>query len=108
MAQADRIHTSPRPEPEVLAAQMRAVIESRIEAMIAYLDVLDDDPDLELVSEDEGGECNDEGFDSDREPNLGWIEKHSQSRDDGSVVIGRHGVGAIFEFGGATFDEELV
>lgn len=53
---------------------MRPLLESEIERLIAVLDLLDGDPDLEdtfdqeQVSEDEGAQCEDEGaIDCDRE-----------------------------------------
>ena len=41
--------------------ELRARIEAAVEALIALLDTMDGDPDLELSCEDEGAQCDDEG-----------------------------------------------
>ncbi len=46
----------------------RRRLEAAIEAAIEALDALDGDADLELQCEDEGGACEDEGAQDDREP----------------------------------------
>jgi hypothetical protein len=51
------------------AAWTRQQLEQTIEALIALLDELDGDADLEAA-------CEDEGFDADGEPWLGWPERH--------------------------------
>ena len=49
-------------------ARLRQRIEDAVERLIALMDILDPDPDLEeehdleAVSEDEGAQCDDEGF----------------------------------------------
>jgi len=49
---------------------IRARLEASIEAAIAALDRLDGDPDLEDTFDQEAA-CDDEGHDSDREPDTG-------------------------------------
>lgn len=39
-----------------------------VESVVADLDALDGDPDLEATCEDEGAACEDEGVDTDTEP----------------------------------------
>ena len=51
------------------AVALRRRMERAIERLIAALDALDGDPDLEPECEDEGAECNDEGV-SELEPDL--------------------------------------
>lgn len=53
-------------------SKRRRELEEAIEQAIAALEAFDGDPDFEHQSEDEGGECNDEGWDGDREPDMGW------------------------------------
>jgi len=138
MAQAGRIYTRPRPEPEVAAANVRAMLapffrgdmrggaaaepnnrpnlptsgrealELLVERLIDEMDRIDGDADLELECEDEGAECNDEGFDSDSEPCLGRPEAHSLMSGIGPLSERHHRTGGLFEFGGATFDEACV
>ena len=52
-------------------AVTRIRLEQAIEDLIALLDALDGDPDLEAS-------CEDEGFDADSEPSLGWPERHER------------------------------
>jgi hypothetical protein len=53
--------------PEIPPASPRELLERAVEGLIAFLDALDPDPDLEdgadaeLVCEDEGAQCDDEG-----------------------------------------------
>jgi hypothetical protein len=137
MAHAGRIYTRPRHEPEVAAAQVRAmlapffkggaagmaaVVDDKpnlpnsgrealallVERLIEEIDRIDGDADFELECEDEGAECNDEGWDGDREPFLGRPEKDSQASGIGPFSERHHREGGLFEFGGATYDEELV
>ena len=44
------------------SSEIRLKIAQAIEALIDFLDRLDGDPDFEPVSEDEGAQCDDEGF----------------------------------------------
>lgn len=136
MPKATATHTAPRPEPEVLAANVRVMlapffngrsagptpvlaetkpvsptpsrdsVAATVEALIDLMDAIDGDADFELVCEDEGGECNDEGIDSDREPCLGRPEAYSQVSGHGPFSERHHRDGGLFEFGGATYDVE--
>ena len=54
----------------------RLRIEQTVEQLIALLDAADGDPDFEDDAEDDG--CEDEGFDADSEPSLGWPERHER------------------------------
>lgn len=51
-------------------SKRRRELEELIEQAIAALDAFDGDPDLEDQCEDEGAQCEGEGEDSDREPDL--------------------------------------
>lgn len=50
----------------------RDLVAAAIESLLALLDAMDGDADLEPACEDEGAQCDDEGADTDREPDLGW------------------------------------
>lgn len=56
--------------PKVAAVAERLRIEREVERLIALLDVLDGDPDLEDGDEDD--QCDDEGVDTDREPDADY------------------------------------
>lgn len=59
----------PRAAQAIIAlARLRFEAAVEIERLIALLDAIDGDPDLELCSEDEGAQCDDEGVEDDREP----------------------------------------
>ena len=73
--------------------RLRVIVEDRVERLIAFLDHLDGDTDLEPSlagsrtsdaldaeesCEDEGGQCDDEGHDSDSELSMGWTEVHEE------------------------------
>lgn len=52
---------APGQAARVTSHAVRQAIESEIERLIAILDELDGDPDLEDECEDEGAQCDDEG-----------------------------------------------
>ncbi len=85
----------------------RAQLEAAVEAAIAALDALDGDPDLEEQCEDEGAQVDAEQDDADKEPALGWPEARSQAQGVSPGDPRLHGEGGLFEFGGATYDEEF-
>lgn len=48
--------------PEAFArTRLRARMEAAVERLLAALDAMDGDPDLEAACEDEGAQCDDEG-----------------------------------------------
>ncbi|WP_237152392.1 hypothetical protein [Oryzibacter oryziterrae] len=63
-----------------VSGDFRSMLADAIEALIAVLDQLDADPDLELECEDEGAQCEDEGAqcddegDTETDADLGWPE----------------------------------
>lgn len=57
-------------------ATLRTRMETAVERLLAALDAMDGDADLELACEDEGGACEDEGGQCDDE---GHIESHTVS-----------------------------
>lgn len=78
---------TPRDDPTAAPTPLQALrarLEAHVEQMIALLDTLDGDPDLELTCEDEGAQCEDEGVDSDAEPDwegdISWAEWGNQRR----------------------------
>ena len=86
----------------------RPLIESEIERMIAALDLLDGDFDLEPQCEDEGAQCDDEGvIDGDLEPWEDFLPRrdHSdwraaqaeQDEKNKAVVAAVEGVRAIMK-----------
>ena len=69
--------------------RLRRRMERAVDRLIRAIDALDADPDLEEgfdaeggVSEDEGAQCDDEGFDSDSEPTLGGGYSISSEGED--------------------------
>ena len=64
------------PAPEITQAQIRQIIETEIEHLVSALDFFDPDPDLEPECEDEGAQCDDEG----------WVEEDcGASEDEGTL-----------------------
>jgi hypothetical protein len=76
LAQADAAGTTSTilAHGTALATAFRASIEAEIEWLIALLDAVDGDPDLEPHSDDEPG--------GDEEPSLGWTRTLNQARAD--------------------------
>jgi hypothetical protein len=53
--------------------KLRQRMETAVERLLAALDAIDGDPDLEATCEDEGGACEDEGSNDDREPDIAHL-----------------------------------
>jgi len=75
--------------------QQRSHLEAALErllgaaqAVIADLDALDGDPDLEATCEDEGAQCEGEGDHDEREPEAGDIVPEYDPEDQRRVVTG--------------------
>lgn len=64
------LRVAPAPMSRFERQHLRVRMERAIEKLLAALDALDGDPDLE--DSDEDAACEDEGFDADREPAMGW------------------------------------
>lgn len=59
---------APAEHPAVVRQRLRQKLTRVIDKLLMALDAIDGDPDFELECEDEGAACEDEGWDSDREP----------------------------------------
>lgn len=65
----EALTTQDHPNPTVSrCTTLRAALEQAVEQAIDALNALDNDPDFEPSCEDEGAQCEDDGWDSDSEP----------------------------------------